>query len=840
MVNEMLEPTAGPAGEDPMRTYLEKRDFGVSPEPRGSGRKRRSKTLRFTVQKHAARRLHYDFRLELDGVLKSWAVTRGPSLVAGDKRLAVQTEDHPLSYLKFEGVIPAGQYGGGSVIVWDRGTWTAEGDAAQDLARGKLTVSLQGERMRGRWHLVRTRPRAGKQQWLLLKADDDEARGSDAPDILEQHTASVLSGRSNADLEAGGVLRPDHAARETIARRGGASLPVPRGAKPGLLPVFVQPCLATLAEAAPNAANWLHEVKFDGYRLQARIDGPSVTLLTRSGLDWTDRFAALAEALRGLALPSALLDGEVVVEDANGLSSFAALQADLTAGRSDRMTFYAFDLLYLAGRDLRPLPLRDRKAALAKLFPPGGALRVSEPIEGEGPVVARHACRLGLEGIVSKRADRPYRSGRGDDWLKTKCTARQDLVVAGYAPSTVAKRAVGSLVLGAYDASGAFVHVGRAGTGFTADVARALWDALQPLRRDTPPFTGPIAAEAKRGGVVWAEPKLVAEVELRGWTGDGNVRHAAFQGLREDKPAADVRREVAGARPEAEPVAALRLTHPDRVLWQDVGLTKEGLAAYYTAVAPWILPQVADRPLSLLRGPDGTNGKTFFQKHAWAGLDESVVRRLALDGDDALAIRDVEGLLALVQAGVLEIHPWGSRAADADRPDRIIFDLDPGEGVSWADVVAGAVTVRGRLRALGHESFLKTTGGKGLHVVVALKPRAHWDEVKRFAKRVATALAADEPRRFVAVATKTARPGRIYVDYLRNGRGATAVAPYSTRARPGAPVSVPITWDEAAGLASGAAFTVDTLARRLDHLRADPWAGMAKTVQPLETARSSR
>ncbi len=836
-------PAVAPDGRDPLRAYAGKRDFARTPEPAGPGPKRRTTRLRFVVQKHAARRLHYDFRLELDGVLKSWAVTRGPSLVAGDKRLAVQTEDHPLSYHGFEGVIPAGQYGGGSVIIWDRGTWAAEGDAADALAAGKLTFSLRGERLRGRWHLVRTRPRGGKQQWLLLKADDAEARGPGSPDVLDECTTSVLSGRTNAELQAGGVLRADHAAREAMAKTKPRRA-APKGAKAALLPVFVEPCLATLVEAAPSADGWLHEVKFDGYRLQARLDGRDVELLTRTGLDWTDRFAAVADALRGLGVPSALIDGEVVVEDAAGLSSFGALQAALKAGRSDTMAFYAFDLLYHDGRDLRPLPLRDRKAALADLLaaaPAGGPLRLSEPFDADGPTVARHACRLGMEGIVSKRADRPYRSGRGDDWLKTKCTARQELVVAGYAPSTVVRRAVGSLVLGVYDEAGALRHVGRAGTGYTDAVARELWDALQPHRRADPPFAEALPPESKRGAVAWVEPVLVAEVELRGWTADGQVRHAAFKGVREDKPAADVRRETGAAlskrtrRAEAA-LPAVHLTHPDRVLWPDVGLTKEGLAAYYAAVAPWILPHVADRPLSLLRGPDGTGGKLFFQKHAWAGLDEAVVRRLALAGEDALAISDGDGLLALVQAGVLEIHPWGARAADPDRPDRLVFDLDPGEGVPWADTVAGAVAVRERLAALGHACFLKTSGGKGLHVVVPLVPRASWAEAKAFAKGIATAMARDEPGRFTAVATKSARTGRIYVDYLRNGRGATAVAPYSTRARTGAPVSVPITWDEAVGLPSGACFTVETAVRRLDHARVDPWARLGEGARPVERA----
>ena len=838
-MTKRTERGATPA-EGSLETYEGKRDFAVSPEPRGRGRP--AAKLRFVVQKHAARRLHYDVRLELDGVLKSWAVTRGPSLVAGDRRLAVATEDHPLSYLRFEGVIPQGQYGGGSVIVWDLGTWKPEGDARAGLAAGKLTFTLAGRRLGGRWHLVRTRPRGGKMQWLLLKAEDPAARPAAAPDILDEAADSVLSGRTNAELEAGGTLRVDHAGREARARTGPARSLVPRGARPGLLPVFVPPCLATLVGAAPTAPDWLHEIKFDGYRLQARIDGAAVALLTRSGLDWTERFAPLAAALRDLGLPSALIDGEVVVEDAAGVSQFSALQSDLRAGRADRLVYHAFDLLYLDGRDLRALPLTARKAALAGLFahrPAGGPLRLSDHVMGDGEAMARHACRLGLEGIVSKRADSPYASGRGGLWLKVKCTARQEVVVAGYLPSTVARRAVGALVGGVYEADGTLAHVGRIGTGFSAAVAHDLWATLEPLRRPDPPFAAPPPPEARRGGAVWVRPDLVAEVAFRGWTGDGQLRHAAFRGLREDKPAHEVMREAGATAPGAPPVAAPALTHPDRVLWDDVGLTKEGLAAYYAAVAPRILGEVAGRPLSLLRGPDGVGGKTFFQKHAWAGLDGDAVRSVTIAGDDALVIEDAAGLMALVQASVLEIHPWGARIGDPERPDRIVLDLDPGDGVGWAEVVAGALAVRDRLSALGHAAFVKTSGGKGLHVVVPVVPRADWATAKAFARDVAAWLARDAPGRFTATLARSARPGRIFVDYLRNGRGATAVAAYSTRARPGAPVATPLAWEELGSLAGGDAYRVDTVLRRLD-AGADPWAGMDAAARPLEASKPKR
>ena len=844
-----VTPPAPTVAPEALKAYRAKRDFARTAEPKGR-RGRSAKTLAFVVQKHAARRLHYDLRLELDGVLKSWAVTRGPSLVPGERRLAVHVEDHPHDYAGWEGVIPQGEYGGGTVIVWDRGAWVPEGDPRDGYAKGRLSFTLEGERLRGRWHLVRTKPRAGKEQWLLLKGEDDAARTTTDPDILEDYTTSVLSGRTNADLEAQGTLRPDHRARARAAAAGRRASAVPGldtmpGARRGILPPFVESCLATLASGAPSGPGWLHEIKHDGYRLQARIEGRTVRLLTRSGLDWTDRFGSVARALRHLALPAALLDGEVVVEDARGVSSFSALQDDLAGGRDDRFVYHLFDALHLNGRDLRGAALRDRKAALAAVLddpPASGHLRFSEHIADEGAAMARHACRLGLEGIVSKRADRPYRSGRGGDWLKTKCTARQELVIAGYAPSTVDRDAVGSLVLGVHE-DGDLVHVGRAGTGFTAAVARDLRARLDPLRRPGPPFVGGLPPEAGRGGVRWVEPRLVAEFELRGWTGEGAVRHAAYKGLREDKDAASVVREAppvarrraceGGRTCEEGAVAAARLSHPDRVLWPDVGLTKQGLAEYYEAIADRILPEVVGRPLSLVRGPDGIAGKTFFQKHAWAGLDAGAVRRTVVDGEELLSIRDLKGLLALVQASVLEIHPWGSRLGQIARPDRVIVDLDPGPGVAWDAVVAGAREVRARLEAHGLAAFVKTSGGKGLHVVAPLKPRAGWDAVKAFAAGLADAMAADAPGRYVATMAKRARAGRIFVDIHRNGRGATAVAAYSTRARPGAPVSTPLDWDELAQIGGADAVRADTLPGPVANLGRDPWAGIVAAARPL-------
>jgi bifunctional non-homologous end joining protein LigD len=631
----------------------------------------------------------------------------------------------------------------------------------------------------------------------------------------------------------------------------------PKGGRKATLPDFIPPALATLTAKPPSSKNWLHEIKFDGYRVQARIRGGEVKLLTRRGLDWTERFPTIAAALAGLGVKAALIDGEAVVEDADGRSSFGALQEDLASHPSRHSLFYAFDLLHLNGKDLTGLPLRARKAALQPLLPPngtGGTLRFSEHIEGDGAAMLRHACRLGLEGIVSKRADAPYRSGRGQSWLKAKCALREEFVVAGYVPSTVSAKMVGSLVLGYFD-KGNLVHVGRVGTGFTQAIARSLATRLDSLKRAKSPFAARLSTDAARG-VRWARPELVAEIEYRGWTGDAMLRHAAFKGLREDKPAEEVTREdriamddpaqtapAKAGKAAAMPgvVAGVKLTHPDRVLWAEQGLTKEGLAGFYADIADWLLPHVVNRPLALVRCPSGEQGQCFFQKHAWAGLNRAI-RSVPIEGEDerVLAVDDLAGVIGLVQAGVLEIHPWGSTLADVEHPDRLIFDFDPGESRGFADVIAGAREIRQRLKDVGLESFVKTTGGKGLHVVVPLVPSVGWDEAKDFTRTIASAMAADAPDRFTDRLPKKDRVDRIFVDYLRNGRGATAVAAYSTRARPNAPVSTPLAWDELADVQSAAAFTVDNLRSRLAHLGRDPWEGFFDVRQSLPRPKPRR
>jgi bifunctional non-homologous end joining protein LigD len=885
---------------DALDRYNAKRDFSRTGEPKGAAaKKRKPAALSFVIQKHAATRLHYDLRLELDGVLLSWAVTRGPSLVPGEKRLAVHVEDHPLDYASFEGRIPDGNYGAGEVIVWDRGTWEPVADPHKGLEKGHLDFRLSGEKLSGEWHLVRLRARAGEKRdnWLLIKASDEAARPEGSPEITEEHPQSVITGKRVEDLAPAGSkqagkkpaagkpaaaaskaatqaskparTRPAaaHAPASSRAPRkapaavakkakdtkdepeGSRSAPRPkRASRDASLPEppeFVQPCLAELATTTPSGARWLHEIKFDGYRIQARLSAGTLTLRTRSGLDWTDRFvpSAFAGELAELGIRNALIDGEVVVEDSGGVSDFSALQADLSEGRRDRMVFWAFDLLFLDGEDLAGRPLAERKAALAGLIPEPRALRYSEDMDEGGEALLRHACRLSLEGIVSKRRDAPYRSGRGGEWVKTKCSRRQEFVIGGYTPSSASPGAVGSLVLGTWHKDALRLD-GRVGSGFSAAASRSLWKELEALRTEAPPFAGPLPAEARRG-VRWAKPELVAEVEFRSRTASDTLRHAVFHGLRRDKPAREVVREEPSAPPsgagaQGEATTSVPLTHPDRMFWPEAGVTKQGLLDFYSAIWPYIGPHIVERPLSLLRCPGGVTEECFFQKHAWNGMDARVSTGTDAEGEQFLFIRDFDGLAALVQAGVLEIHPWGSHVASVEKPDIVTFDLDPGPGVSWNEVIEAAFGVKAHLEDRGLASYVKTSGGKGLHVVVPLRPSAGWDDVKAFAKGVAEGLAREAPARLTAVLSKSARSGKIFVDYLRNGRGATAVAAYSTRARETAGVSTPVSWDELGPALTPDRFRIGNLLNRLDHLGKDPWQGFFEASQKLPSPGKTR
>lgn len=830
--------------------YRAKRDFTLTKEPKGAAARKTAAAAQggaFVVHKHAARRLHYDLRLEHDGVLWSWAVTRGPSLDPDEKRLAVHVEDHPLEYGSFEGTIPEGQYGAGSVIVWDEGRWVPEGDPAFGMQKGHLSFMLEGHKLAGQWHLVRLKPRRGEKRdnWLLIKVDDAAARQDG--DILESAPNSVVSGLSVDEIASGKATKPKvwkktrRPGSDDVSAGRTESVPAAKKrstrktkAVGDVLPRFVEPCLATLQDKPPAGESWLHEVKFDGYRLQARIEDGKAVLLTRSGLDWTDRFGAtLAKALGALPCETALIDGEVVALEENGLSSFSALQDALSEGRTGQLVFFAFDLLYLDGEDLRADPLVARKERLEALFQAiegETPLRYSEHFIEPGQTMLRHACRMGLEGVISKRADAPYRSGRGRDWVKSKCTQRQEFVIAGYVPSKGSGRELGSIVA-AYHEDGALKPAGRVGTGFTRKSAASLKTRLDSIEAKASPFEGTAGRER---GIVWVEPKLVAEVEFRAWTASKTLRHASYLGLREDKPAEEVvverpeaqapekpapapnpsvagssKARVSKAKPKtAKPVArastTIRLSSPDKPLWPDIGLTKQGLLDYYATVWPLMRPHVVGRPLSLVRAPNGIEGHSFFQKHAMPGMDKAVLRMKDKDGEELLYIRDFDGLAALVQLGTVEIHLWGATIDAVETPDQIIFDLDPDPGVPLDRVRDAALTVRDRLQEIGFESLLKTSGGKGYHVVMPLKARAGWDRVKGFARDFALALAQTEPGRYTATLSKKARKGKIFIDYLRNGRGSTAIAPYSTRARPGASVASPIAWDDLATTAPDA------------------------------------
>lgn len=781
-----------------LETYHAKRDFTRTREPKGrADAAGEGEGGLFVIHKHAARRLHYDLRLEFSGVLWSWAVTRGPSLDPAEKRLAVHVEDHPLDYAGFEGTIPAGEYGGGTVLIWDRGTWKPEGDAAKGMAKGHLEFTLSGEKLAGRWHLVRLKGRRGEKRdnWLLIKAQDEAAR--ETGDILEEAPLSVASGRSMEAIAAGESAKPRSPSRRSPAAKPRSPSRGSPAAKPALaFPAFVEPALAQLQTKPPAGDGWVHEVKFDGYRLQARLAGGKVAFLTRKGLDWTERFGTrLAEALGALPCDSAVIDGEIV-NLRDGGASFSALQNALSEGRTDELLFYAFDLLMLDGEDLRGLPLLERKTRLYALLPENdGSLRLSEHFGDPGGMMLREACRMGLEGVVSKRIDAPYRSGRTGNWVKSKCTNRQEFVITGYVPSAGSGRELGSLVVGLHR-GGAWVPAGRVGTGFGRMEAKQLKDRLDELLADHSVYSGKAGSER---GIRWVKPELVAEVEFRDITDSGLLRHAAYLGLREDKPAHEVEGEGTIARADAGTAKAqttVRLSSADKVLWPEPGITKADLLDYYASMWDRIRPHVVDRPLSLLRAPDGIGGQTFFQKHASAGMPDAIHRMRDRDGDELLFIRDFDGLATLVQFGTVEIHVWGARIDAIETPDMLVFDLDPSEGISGKVLRDAALMLRERLADLGLQCWAKTSGGKGYHLVAPVIPSADWTRAKTFCRDFAQACAAENPELFTANMSMKARKGKIFLDYLRNGRGATAVAAYSSRARDQGTIAAPVRWED--------------------------------------------
>ena len=804
---------------DELQRYRSRRDFGATPEPPGKRSRKHASALSFVVQKHAARHLHYDFRLELEGTLKSWAVPKGPSLDPAQRRMAVHVEDHPLDYGGFEGTIPKGHYGAGEVIVWDRGTWTPIGDAAAGYREGKLKFVLHGRKLTGAWTLVRMRPRDDEREesWLLIKEHDGAARSQAEFDVVEALPDSVLSA----------PIIPE--------------LPAP--AKPAALPASFKPALATLVDAKP-AGDWIYEIKFDGYRLLARIgDDGEVRLLTRNGNDWTARLPELANAIGDLRLAPAWLDGEIVVLGQHGVPDFQALQNAFDRGRQalGAVRYFVFDLPFYAGRDLRAVPLRQRRELLRQLVarPPGGAIQFSEDFVAGSADLLEAACEMQLEGVIGKLADSPYPHGRSRQWIKLKCSRRQEFVVGGHTDPQGTRQGFGSLLLGVYDDAGMLHYAGNVGSGFDAARLGALKARLDALAAARMPF----AERPPYRNAHWVRPELVAEVAFAEWTQEGRVRQAVFKGLRDDKPAAAIRREApvaaaVAAEPEPPPRGSVRISHPERVIDAASGTTKRQLAAYYEAVSALLLPHLAGRPLALLRAPDGIDGQTFFQKHA-DSRQLPGVRTLdrAFDPGHAppLGIDTVAGLLGAAQMNVVEFHTWNARAPAVDQPDRMVFDLDPGEGVAWPQVVEAAQLVHALLDELGLRCFLKTSGGKGLHVVVPLAPRDDWATVKEFSHAVVRHLATHARERFVAKSGPRNRVGRIFVDYLRNGRGATTAAAFSARARPGLAISLPLSWDELPRLRSSDLATIRTPRARLEAAAAT-WAGYGRTRQTLARA----
>ena len=820
-----------PRKPDPLDTYNRKRDFKKTAEPRGelgAVRDPHAPAL-FMVQKHDATRLHYDLRLEMDGVMKSWAVPNGPSLNPADKRLAVRTEDHPMSYATFEGTIPKGEYGGGTVMLWDWGQWTPDPrkDPRKTIGEGHLHFTLHGHRMKGEWVMFRLKPKGREraENWMLKKVTDEHAGGSMG--LTETYLTSIKTGRSMQEIAAGKKAKELKGWKDTSSgRRPGsrdakAPAPVPRG-DPGLrrgdgkgalstgarIPKFRRPQKATLVDHVPSGSGWIHEMKYDGYRCLLAIGGGEARVYTRSGLDWSAKFPEIVDAARGIEAASALLDGEIVHLDDKGSTSFSALQKGISEGGRG-LTLFLFDALEIEGEDLTRLPNIERKGRLATLLGPGRppALLYAEHIVGHGEQLFDAMCAAGQEGIISKKADSPYRSARTKAWLKVKCTLRQEFVIIGWSASDKKSRSFRALLLGLYE-NGKLRYAGKVGTGFSNALQHELIGKLERIETGKAP--APVPRPDARGAR-WVKPQLVAEIAFAEFTADNVVRHASFLGLRSDKKAS----AVVAEKPQPLPAPAadeVKISNPERVIYPDGGVTKGELADYYRAVGPIMTPWTANRPISLVRCPQGRARKCFFQKHD-AGSFGSHVHRIPIlekNGakEDYLYVEDVAGILSSVQMGTIEFHGWGSSVADVEKPDRLVFDLDPDVGLGFEEVKRTARDLHRYLADMGLQSFPLTTGGKGLHVVVPLTPEAEWPEVKDFAQRFCVALATAEPERFTANLAKARRKGRIFLDYLRNQRGATAIMPYSARARDNATVSAPISWDELDDLEGGDIYTV--------------------------------
>ena len=854
-----MEDDDRPSPSDALKTYRAKRKFDVTPEP-AEGGVANEKARAFVVQKHWASRLHYDFRLELEGTMKSWAVPKGPSYDPHDKRMAMPTEDHPIAYNQFEGQIPAGNYGAGKVIIWDKGTWIPLEDPHKGFRDGKLKFELRGHKLHGHWALVRMKGRGdGKREdpWLLIKERDDFVRPATEYSVVDERPESVRE-LDDRPAPAGSATTPAAATTAATPAQEAASGP-PAGSVPATLPEELQPQLATLADKPPvNVDDWLFEIKFDGYRMLTRAEGGKVRLVTRNGNDWTSRLGDLKGALEAMELPDGWYDGEIIMPGAESPSDFQALQGAFDTQRTANIVYYLFDLPYCAGYDLREAPLVERRAVLQRIVQrkPQANVRFSEVFDARPEDVIASACKLGLEGVIAKRRNAGYVTRRSSDWLKLKCTRRQEFVIAGWTDPQGSRTGIGSLLLGVHDAQGKLQYAGNVGTGFNERSLRELRKQLDAVPADKSALTS--TAGIPRG-VHWVRPELIAEVSFGEWTREGRVRHSVFHGLRTDKPARNITREeaspvgpshpAAGAAAAkaparktakaASPAAAvaaplptsLRVSHPERVVDPESGITKIDLVRYYSLVAPLMMEHLKGRPIAMVRAPDGIGGQLFFQKHLDRYKMAGVVPldpKIFPGHPPMLEIASAEGLLSAAQMNVVEFHTWNAVHDAADKPDRMTFDLDPGDGVTWPQMQEAALLVRAFLDELGLPAWLKTSGGKGLHVVVPLKPRHGWDPVKDFSQAVVEHLARTIPQRFVAKSGPKNRVGKIFIDYLRNGFGATTVSAWSARARPGLGISVPVRWEELQGLKSGAHWTVRSVHERLDEGNS-PWDGYQRS-----------
>ena len=854
-----------------LEVYRKKRNFQTTPEPKGRLGKPKQRALSYVIQKHAASHMHYDVRLELNGVLLSWAVPKGPSLDPRDKRLAIHVEDHPLEYGGFEGVIPPKQYGSGTVLLWDRGIWLPKEDPQAGLARGKLKFELQGEKLHGGWTLVRSHGGKydGEKAWLLIKEDDAYANRAESSAIVEKMPDSVASGRA-LDQIAADADRVWHSnksvaenvelgATKTRAKPKPLALAKVTGAKKSAMPAMIAPQLATLVKQAPAGAEWLHEIKFDGYRMLGRIENGEARMISRSGKDWTENFATLADAIAQLPVNSVWLDGEVVVLGTDGRSSFQALQNALSGAVRAQLHYIVFDLLYCDGFDLAQVPLIERKRLLQALLRTAHAsIRLSTHVKGSGPQFFQEACKLGLEGSVAKMAGMPYRPGRSRDWLKIKCAQRQEMVIGGYTNPAGSRTGFGALLLGVYETDGSLRYSGKVGTGFDEATLASVYEQLVALAQEEAPFRNPPkGAEARRAH--WVKPALVAEVAFAEWTKDGTLRHPSFQGLRADKSPREVVRErpanetktaastkAAGtsvvappapkpaSKPDHDTIAGVRLSNPAKLLYPEDKLSKRDLAVYYESVGEHIVPHLKNRPLTLLRCPDGWESGCFVQKNVDAAMSK-LIDRVAVTTSDGPATymmaNSIAAVVALLQLGALELHPWGAAKRKLGCPDRMIFDLDPDEGLPWKAILDAVRVIKALLDHLGLQGFLRTTGGKGLHVVVPLSPVVGWESIKGFSQALAVLLTATFPDRFTAKMSKVTRRGKIFIDYLRNSEGATAIASYSLRARAHAPVAVPIDWNELDDDPRFDHFNLRNVPARLKALKHDPWAEFFKVKQ---------